>query len=67
MRHEEHHRSERIGWLRAIVFPVPAGMLAVFVVGTSLACLAILGALAESGSPDPRGIHFMNIVSDEFP
>ncbi|MDO8739915.1 VIT family protein [Candidatus Deferrimicrobium sp.] len=45
-----------------IVFLVPARMLAVFVVGTSLACLAILGALAAHAGGARRAVGALRVA-----
>jgi vacuolar iron transporter family protein len=45
-----------------LVFLVPARMLTVFVVGTSLACLAILGALAAHAGGARRGVGAMRVT-----
>ncbi|MCR4309807.1 MAG: VIT family protein [Deltaproteobacteria bacterium] len=45
-----------------IVFLVPARMLAVFVVGTSLACLAILGGLAAHAGGARRAVGALRVA-----
>ena len=45
-----------------IVFLVPARMLAVFVVGTSLACLAILGTLAAHAGGARRAVGTLRVT-----